>query len=96
MNAGRLIMKAVILNGAQVKDAAGQRIRTALTAQLQHQGWDVDHFALCEQKIGNCAGDFFCWAKTPGIYNENDDNRAIAEALANCDLMVYLTPNYVW
>ncbi len=47
----------------------------ALTAQLQARGWEVEHFALCEKKIGNCAGDFFCWIRTPGVCNVNDDNR---------------------
>lgn len=85
-------MIAVILDGSRADDRTGQRLRAALIMQLQAQGWDVNHFALCEQKIGNCAGDFFCWIRTPGICNVNDDNRAIASAIANCDLMVYLTP----
>jgi multimeric flavodoxin WrbA len=44
------------------------------------------------KKIGNCAGDFFCWIRTPGMCNVNDDNRTIAEAIITSDLMVYLTP----
>lgn len=84
-------MKAILLNGSQTNDKSGERIRSRLTAQLRAQGWDVEHFALCEQKIGNCAGDFFCFIRTPGVCNVNDDNRPIAEALVNCDLMVYLT-----
>jgi multimeric flavodoxin WrbA len=85
-------MKAVILDGSLGNDSTGGRVRAALTVRLQAQGWDMEHFALCEQKIGNCAGDFFCWIRTPGICNVNDDNRAISEALVNSDLMVYLTP----
>ncbi len=85
-------MKAIILNGSQANDATGQRVRTVLTAQLQNQGWDVDHIALCEQKIGSCAGDFFCWIRSPGVCNVNDDNRAIAAAAVASDLLVYLTP----
>lgn len=85
-------MKAVILNGSSANDGTGQRVNAALMAQLQARGWAVEHFALCEKKIGNCAGDFFCWMRTPGICNVNDDNRTIAEALAASDLMIYLTP----
>jgi len=85
-------MKAVILDGSLGNDSTGQRVSAALVEQLQAQGWDMEHFALCEQKIGNCAGDFFCWIRTPGVCNVNDDNRAIAEALVASDLMVYLTP----
>jgi len=85
-------MKAVILDGSLGNDSTGQRVNAALVEQLQAQGWDMEHFALCEQKIGNCAGDFFCWIRTPGICNVNDDNRAISEALVNSDLTVYFTP----
>ena len=85
-------MKAIILDGSGVNDSTGERVRAALMAQLQTQGWEVEHIVLCEKKIGNCAGDFFCWIRTPGVCNVDDDNRAIAEALVNSDLMVYLTP----
>ena len=85
-------MKAIILDGSHANDSTGGRVRAALTAQLQAWGWDVEHIALCEKKIGNCAGDFFCWVRTPGVCNVDDDNRAIAEALVASDLMVYLTP----
>ena len=50
-------MKAVLLNGAQANDNIGERIRAALMAQFQTQGWDVEQFVLSEKKIGNCAGD---------------------------------------
>lgn len=85
-------MKAVILDGSGGDDGSGRRLSAALMAQLKGQGWDVEHIILREKRIGNCAGDFFCWVRTPGVCNVNDDNRAIAEALANSDLMAYLTP----
>ena len=47
---------------------------------------------LSEQEIGNCAGDFVCWIRSPGICNVDDDNRAIAEDTVASDLVVYLTP----
>jgi hypothetical protein len=46
-------MKAILLDGSRANDNVGGRVRAALTAQLQTQGWDVEHFALCEKKIGN-------------------------------------------
>jgi multimeric flavodoxin WrbA len=85
-------MKAILFDGSQGNDSAGERVREALTAQLRAQGWDVKHIVLREKKIGPCAGDFFCFIRTPGVCNINDDNRAIAEALVNSDLVVYLTP----
>jgi multimeric flavodoxin WrbA len=85
-------MKAILLDGSQENGNTGERVRAALMAQLQAQGWDVEHIVLREKKIGPCAGDFFCWVRSPGVCNVDDDNRAIAELLVPSDLMVYLTP----
>jgi multimeric flavodoxin WrbA len=84
-------MKAILLDGSQANDNTGERLRAALTAQLQAQGWNVEHIVLREKKIGPCAGDFFCWVRSPGVCNVDDDNRAIAAAIVASDLMVYLT-----
>lgn len=85
-------MKALLLDGSQEHDQTGERVRAVLSAELQAQGWDVDHVALREKRIGPCAGDFFCWIRSPGVCNVNDDNRTIAAAIVSSDLLVYLTP----
>ena len=85
-------MKAVLLDGSRADDNVGDRIRAELMAQLEVQGWDAEHIALREQKIGNCGGEFFCWIKHPGMCMLDDDNRTIAAALVASDLVVYLTP----
>jgi len=85
-------MKAILLDGSQENDSTGERVSAVLSQELIGRGWEVDHILLREQKIGNCAGDFFCWIRTPGMCNVDDDNRAIAEAIVHSDLMVYLTP----
>ena len=85
-------MKAVILNGSNKNDLTGQHVSNALIAELESRGWEIEHVQLCETKIGNCAGDFFCWIRNPGMCNVNDANRLIAASIANCQLMVYLTP----
>ncbi len=85
-------MKALLLDGSQANDKTVERVRAALTGQLQARGWEVEHVLLREKKIGNCAGDFFCWIRTPGLCNVNDDNRIIAAAIIASDLLVYLTP----
>jgi multimeric flavodoxin WrbA len=85
-------MKAVILDGSPVEGTTGERIRSALEARLREQGWDVEPVTLRTCRIGACAGDFFCWVRSPGVCNVDDDNRRIAAQLATCDLIVYLTP----
>ncbi|GAB4396561.1 MAG: hypothetical protein OHK0052_17960 [Anaerolineales bacterium] len=85
-------MKTVILNGAATNDPLTQRIETSLLAQLHSQNYTTQTFTLRDHKIGNCAGDFYCWVRSPGQCNIADDNRAIAAAIATADLLVYLTP----
>ena len=85
-------MKTLILNGFRSDDAVGERIESALQTQLQERGWESESVLLCDQKIGNCAGDFFCWVRQPGMCNTDDDNRVIAAKIIQSDLVVYLTP----
>jgi multimeric flavodoxin WrbA len=85
-------MKAILLDGTRANDVTGNRVYAALTSELELHGWQVEHVLLREKKIGNCAGDFFCWIRNPGICNVDDDNRDIAKSIVNSDLMIYLTP----
>ena len=85
-------MKAILLDGSQENDYSGERVRATLEAELKNRGWDVEHIVLREKKIGNCAGDFFCWIRSPGVCNVDDDNRTIAASIITSDLLVYLTP----
>lgn len=85
-------MKAVILDGALQGDDTGERLRASLTSELRARGWNIEAFVLRENRIGDCAGDFLCWMRTPGICKTDDDNLAIAAAVATSDLLVGLTP----
>jgi multimeric flavodoxin WrbA len=64
----------------------------AVTSELRTRGWGVEHVLLRDKEIGPCAGDFFCWIRTPGTCMLDDDNRTIAAAMTSSDLLVYLTP----
>ena len=85
-------MKVLILDGSPEADITGARIRVALTDALAARGWNVNHIQLRDTKIGNCAGDFFCWIRNPGMCNVADANRTIAAEIVDSDLLVYLTP----
>jgi len=85
-------MKTLILDGSHANDALGGRIAAALQANLDSCGWTSETISLREKKIGNCAGDFFCWTRNPGVCNVDDDNRDIAEKLIQTDLVIYLSP----
>jgi multimeric flavodoxin WrbA len=81
-------MKTLILDGSHPNDPRAINITNALHSQLPN----AETIILREQKIGNCAGDFFCWVRNPGICNTNDDNRIIAAKIVQSDLVIYLTP----
>lgn len=81
-------MKTLILDGSHGNDPQASKIVSALYRHLP----DAETIFLREQKIGNCAGDFFCWVRNPGMCNTDDDNRIIAAKIVQCDLVIYLTP----
>ena len=85
-------MKALIYDGSHAGDAMAARVEQAVRGQLPSRGWEVETIVLREQRIGNCAGDFFCWVRSPGLCNTHDDNRVIAAKMVHSDLLVYLTP----
>ena len=81
-------MKTLILDGSHANDPQAANITNSLHKQITN----AETITLREQKIGNCAGDFFCWVRSPGMCNTNDDNRTIAEKIIGSDLVIYLTP----
>ncbi len=81
-------MQTLILDGSHSGDPLAARINAALRAHLP----EAETIVVREHKIGNCAGDFFCWVRSPGICNVDDDNRLIAARIVQSDLLVYLTP----
>ena len=52
-------MKALILDGSHANDPQATKIENALRNHLPN----AETIVLREQKIGNCAGDFFCWVR---------------------------------
>jgi multimeric flavodoxin WrbA len=85
-------MKTLILNGLRAGNEPAEQLVKMLESELQAEGYEVNHIVVREQKIGNCAGDFYCWVRSPGKCNTDDDNRRIAAAVVNSDLVIFLTP----
>ncbi len=81
-------MKTLILDGSHANDPQAVNIMNALHKHLP----DAETIILRDQRIGNCAGDFFCWVRNPGMCNTDDDNRIIAAKIMHSDLVISLTP----
>jgi len=85
-------MKTLILDGSHSNNPMASRVNAVLQRNLEIRGWKSETMVLREKKIGNCAGDFFCWIRTPGICNVDDDNRIIAARIMESNLVIYLSP----
>src|SRR6266508_3958153 len=81
-------MKTLILDGSHANDPQAVNIMNALHKHPP----DAETIILRDQRIGNCAGDFFCWVRNPGMCNTDDDNRIIAAKIMHSDLVISLTP----
>jgi len=92
MTSPKTPMKVTILDGSLKADSTANRVQKSILEILKGQGWQVEHILIREKKIGHCAGDFFCWVRNPGVCIIDDDNRLIAESIANSHLLVLLTP----
>jgi multimeric flavodoxin WrbA len=85
-------MKALILHGNTKDDAAENAIHASLCEAIRVRGWQPETQSLAEMRIGPCVGCFNCWLKTPGQCAIQDDGPVVARAIANCDVLVFLSP----
>ncbi|MEW6082515.1 MAG: flavodoxin family protein [Bacillota bacterium] len=85
-------MKAVVLNGARGEDACLTGVLAVLVESLKAPGHDVDVLDLDGMSVADCRGCFGCWVKTPGVCVIHDDGLEALRAVAQCDILVFLSP----
>ncbi len=85
-------MKTLILDGSLPGDDTGFHIGELVIKDLEGRQIEVEVMKLHEKTIHTCKGLFFCWTRNPGVCDIDDDNRLVAEAMANCDHLVILSP----
>jgi len=83
-------MNALVLDGSRGEE--GRAVLAALAEALERAGHAAEVIALRDKEIAPCRGCFGCWVKTAGECVIDDDGRAVARAIARCDILVYLTP----
>ena len=81
-------MRTLVLDGSAADDTRAAAVRAAILAVRPA----AQVLRLRDLTIGNCAGDFFCWIRSPGQCNVDDDNRVVAAEMMAADLMILLTP----
>lgn len=85
-------MNTLILDGSHPNDPTAARLSHSLQNALTARGWPSETITLHQQRIGPCAGDFYCWVRNPGVCNTNDDNRLLAAKFMQARLVIMLTP----
>ncbi len=83
-------MKAVILDGGRNGETTA--IREWLIPELQSRTWEVQSYVLKDLTLAPCKGCFGCWIETPGECVIRDVGQEIARHVAQCYLLVYLSP----
>jgi len=84
-------MRALILNGAAEGDAAVEFAGEVLSGELSGMGWDTEMVRLRELQLAPCAGDFWCWVRTPGMCFVDANARTLTEKVVRARLLVLLT-----
>jgi multimeric flavodoxin WrbA len=85
------LLDAVVLNGARINDRKVDEANETLLLALKKVG-NVSTYKLRDLKVADCLGCFGCWVKTPGKCVIDDPAREIASKLAQCDLLIYVSP----
>ncbi|MEM2143571.1 MAG: flavodoxin family protein [Candidatus Thorarchaeota archaeon] len=84
--------KALVLDGFEDECSTRMCIHNTLMSELNLRGLEVKWVDLDRLRISPCRGCFGCWIKTPGICVIDDDAVSVTRLMAQCDLLVYLTP----
>ncbi|HSL93753.1 MAG TPA: NAD(P)H-dependent oxidoreductase [Bacillota bacterium] len=83
-------MRIAILDGRMNEGIGDLKLGDILSETLRSAV--VRHFRLREMELAPCLGCFDCWVKTPGQCIIPDKGRAVAEAAANSDVLVFVSP----
>jgi multimeric flavodoxin WrbA/putative sterol carrier protein len=80
------------------KKGATQLLTEHFIKGMEKAGANVETMFPASMKITPCKGCFHCWAhnKRECIYHEKDDMKIFLEKYEKCDLLVWVTPIYVY
>jgi len=85
-------MRAVLLDGSLVGDAAGARVADEMFRALRAAGYDVERLVARELDVRACAGCFGCWTKHPGECVIDDDARDVAAKVIAAEVYAVVGP----
>jgi len=89
-------MEVLAINGSP----KGEKSNTMLILQpflegLEGDGASTELVQVRDLEVRTCDGDYFCWAKKPGVCRYHDDMEDLLPRISAADLLVLATPLYV-
>ncbi len=85
-------MKAVILNGLDIKNELYNDVKIVIEEELKKRGYKSNWVNLANKEIEHCTGCGYCSNKKPGLCIKNDDMQDIFPLMANSKFHIFLCP----
>lgn len=90
-------MRILAISGSpRGKNGNTERILRPFLEGARKAGAVTDTVYLKEKNINHCTGCYSCWTKTPGVCIHNDDMPGLLEKVCHADILVFVTPLYVY
>ena len=92
------IRKIFVVNASPRTDKYSKSLMMArkFITGAESAGAEIEMVTLKDKTINYCTGCYTCWTKTPGVCIHKDDMQEILEKVRNADLVVYVTPLYIF
>jgi FMN-dependent NADH-azoreductase/putative sterol carrier protein len=92
------IKKIIVVNASLRTDKFSKSLMMAkkFIAGAESAGAEVEMVILKDKTIHYCTCCYTCWTKTPGVCIHKDDMPELMEKVRKADLVVYVTPLYVF
>ncbi len=94
----KYIKKIFVVNGSLRTDKYSKSLMMAnkFIEGAESAGAEVEMVILKDKTINYCTGCYTCWTKTPGVCIFKDDMPELMGKARKADLLVYITPLYVF
>jgi multimeric flavodoxin WrbA len=92
-----VIKKVLVVYGSpRMKKSSSYHLGEHFSIGLKKGGASIEEIMLKKQNIKPCLGCYKCWTKTPGKCAQNDDMENILAKISEANLVVYVTPLYIF
>lgn len=92
------VKKVLVIDGGgrNAKYSKSTMMTLKFCEGIEAAGGEVETIHLRKLTINNCTGCYNCWTKTPGVCRYKDDMPELLEKSRKADLIVYVSPLFVF